>query len=249
MRDTAHHHVGHFLGVGVLCKHVADEPAPVQNGHPVGKGLYLVHLVGDDDDGLARRAHVPQNGEQPLRLLGHQNGGGLVQNENVRPPVEDFHDLHGLFLGHGHVVDFLERVHFEAVGIADCPDFLRHLLQVQPSRFMQTQDDVFRGGEHIHQLEMLMDHADAIAESVGRGADHRFLAVNVDPALVRVVDAGEHVHKGGLAAAVFAQQGQDLSPVDVQPDLVVGQNRTEGFGYVPHHDCGLFAFHGLSSLG
>ena len=31
---------------------------------------------------------------------------------------------------------------------------------------LQPQNDVLRGGEHIHQLEMLMDHADAVVERV-----------------------------------------------------------------------------------
>ena len=54
--------------------------------------------------------------------------------------------------------------------------------------------------------------------------------------------AGEHVHERGLAAAVFAEQGEDLAAIDVQPDLVVCDDRTEGLRNVAHSHCGMLAF-------
>ena len=72
--------------------------ALAQHRHPVGQGLHLVHLVGDDDDGLARVAHVAQYGEELVRLLGGEDGGGLVQDEDVRAAVEHLDDLDGLLL-------------------------------------------------------------------------------------------------------------------------------------------------------
>ena len=188
--------------------------------------------MGDDDDGLAAVAHIPQHGKELLGLLGGQHGGRLVQDQNIRAPVEHLDDLHRLLLGDGHIVNLLVRVHVKAVGVADFPNFLSGLRQIQPPG--QTQNDVLRRGEHIHQLEMLMDHADAVGEGILGGADDHRLSVDGDLPLVGEIDAGEHIHQGGLAAAVFTQQGQNFSPVDVQPDLVVGQDGPEGFGDVPH---------------
>ena len=65
--------------------HVADELTVAEYRHAVGKRLDLVHLVRDDDDGLARVAHVAQHGEELVRLLRGQHGGRLVKNEDVRP--------------------------------------------------------------------------------------------------------------------------------------------------------------------
>ena len=42
-----------------------------------------VELVGDDDQGLAVGLHVAHDGEQLVRLLRGQHGGGLVQNQNI----------------------------------------------------------------------------------------------------------------------------------------------------------------------
>ena len=211
-----------------------------QNGHPVGQLLHLVHFMGDNDDGLARVPHIAQHGEELLRLLRGQHGGRLVQNQNIRAPVEHLDDLHRLLLGDGHIVNLLVGIHVKAVGVADGFDLLRHLIHVETARLLQAQHDVLGGGEHIHQLEVLMNHADAIAEGVPGGTDHRFLPVNENLALVREVDAGEHIHEGGLAAAVFSQQRQNLSPVNIQPHPVVGKDGAKAFGNVPHLYCGGF---------
>ena len=207
-----------------------------------------MELVRDDDDALAVVPHVAQDGEELVRLLRREDGGGLVQDEDVRAAVEDLHYLDGLLLGDGHVVYLLLRVHLEAVGLADGLYLLSGAVQIEPPLAGQAQDDVLRRGEHVHQLEVLVYHAYAEVEGVLGRADGDFLPVHEDLALVGVVDAGEHVHERGLAAAVFAQQRQDLAPVDVEPDLVVGRHRAEALRDVPHlYRCGL-AFHGLHSL-
>ena len=237
---VAHHHVGHFLGVGGLGGHVADKLAVAQDGHPVRQLLHLVHLVGDDHDGLAVVPHVAEHGEELVRLLRGQDRGGLVQDQDVRAPVQHLDDLHCLLLGDGHVVYLLIGIHLKAVLVADILYLLRGGLQIQLSLLLQAQNNIFRGGEHVHQLEVLVHHADSQIIGVLGGADDHFLAVDTDLALVREIDAGEHIHQSGLAAAVFAQQRQDLSPVNVQPYLVVGHYGAKGLGNVPHFYCGDF---------
>ena len=71
--------------------------------------------------------------------------------------------------------------------------------------------DVFGGGEHIHQFEVLVDHADAQIAAHRGERMVTALSLHVDLALIGVVDAGDHVHQGRLAAAVFPQQGR-ISP-------------------------------------
>ena len=101
---------------------------------------------------------------------------------------------------------------------------------------LQTQDDVLRGGEDVHQLEVLVDHADAAVKGVLGGGDGHRLAVDIDLPLVGEVDAGEHVHQRGLAAAVLPQQGQDLALVQLKVDVVVGHHAAEALGDVLHSD-------------
>ena len=74
---------------------------------------------------------------------------------------------------------------------------------------------------------MLVNHADAVAERVLGGTDHHLLAVHENLPFVGEIDAGNHVHQGGLAAAVFPQDGQNFAPVHVQVNMVVGDHAAE----------------------
>ena len=49
---------------------------------------------------------------------------------------------------------------------------------------------------------------------------------------VREIDAGQHIHQGGLTAAVLPQQGEDLTTVQGQIDAIVGDDAAETFGDV-----------------
>ena len=61
---------------------------------------------------------------------------------------------------------------------------------------------------------MLVDHADAGGDGVGRRPGAQRLAVEQDLALVGPVQPEEDVHQRGLAGAVLAEQGVDLSGLD-----------------------------------
>jgi hypothetical protein len=77
---------------------------------------------------------------------------------------------------------------------------------------------------------VLVDHADPGGHGVaGTGELHR-LAVHQDATLVGAQQAEQHVHQGGLAGAVLAQQGVDLAGLDHQVDAVVGGEGPEPLG-------------------
>ena len=201
----AHHHFGQafFRGFGGLNR--ADAVTLAQHGHAVAQAEDLVELMGDDDDGMSLIAHVAQHLEQAVRLLGRQHSRRFVQNQNVRAAIEHLDDFHRLLLRHAHFIDFLMRVHFKAVFLRQAEDVALYLPHVQPQFSRKAQNDVFGGGEHIHQLEMLVNHADAQSEGVLGRADDHLAALHIDMARVRKVNAGQHIHQRRLAAAVLAQ--------------------------------------------
>ena len=125
-----HHPVGHILRVCILRGNIALEAAMTQHSHTVGKTLHLMHLVGDDDDGFSVVSHIPEHFKKLLCLLRGQYGRGLVQNQDICSAVKHFDDLHRLFLGDGHVVNLLVRVHLETIFVADLSDLRGSLLQI-----------------------------------------------------------------------------------------------------------------------
>ena len=189
-----------------------------------------MQLVGDDDDRLAVRLHVADDRKQPLGLLRGQHRRRLVKDQNIRAAVQHLDDLQRLFLAHRHFIDLLVQIQRKLVLFADGAGLVVDLAQVEFLTLVHGQRNVLDGGEHIHQLEMLMDHADAQTQRITGGTDVHRLLVHIDLAAVRVVDAGDHVHQGGLAAAVFAQQGQNFTAADVQGNVLVGNDLTKGFG-------------------
>ena len=98
-----------------------------------------------------------------------------------------------------------------------------------------------------NKLLDVIEDADAEALGILGGGNGDFLAVNENAALVRLVDAREHIHEGGLAGAVFAQQGQDLTGADGEVDVVVGHHAAEGLGDPSHFD-GIWLCHGVCLL-
>ena len=81
-------------------------------------------------------------------------------------------------------------------------------------------------------------HSPQDAKKLGIGMVHQhfklvdcdLLAVDPNAAAVRLINAGEHVHKGGLAGAVLAQKRQDLTRLHIQVDAVIGHHTAEGLG-------------------
>ena len=221
------HEVGQRLRVRLGRVHCRDGLALAKYRDSVRDAHDLVELMRDDDDGLAVVAHVMEYGEELFRLLRGQDGGRLVEDEDVRAPVEDLDYLDGLLFGDGHVVYLLRRVELEAVFLGQLAYLLNELAALYRQPALQAERYVLGGREHLDELVVLVDHADAELERLLRRAYRDLLAVYGDAALVGVVYPREDVHQRRLAAPVFAEQREDLPPADIQRDVMVGLDRAE----------------------
>ncbi len=190
--------------------------------------------MGDDDDGFAFAAHLAQRVKQVQDLLRREHGGRLVQHQLVRAPAEHLEDLHRLFLADGHLIDFFVQIDLHAEG----PDRFHRW---DPDQTSLPQKDVLPCAEHFDQFEVLMDHSDAQADRVPGRTDISFFSIQQDAARVRLVDAGEHVGERGFSGNVFAQQRQDLAPVDFQVDPVAGGHAVKALGQADQLDRGRLA--------
>ena len=112
---SAHHHPGQLLLGGRLRLGLTDHPAIAQHGDPIGEGQYLVKLVGDEDEAPTVVGHPAQNDEELLDLLGRQDGGRLVQDQETAIPVEGLDDLDALTLPHRKLPHVGLRVDSQAV--------------------------------------------------------------------------------------------------------------------------------------
>ena len=65
---------------------------------------------------------------------------------------------------------------------------------------------------------------------------------------VREIDAGQHIHQGGLPAAIFSKQCQNLSLINIQTDLIICNNGAEFFRDIFHSHRSCLCLHAFFLL-
>src|SRR5260370_3146908 len=85
----------------------------------------------------------------------------------------------------------------------------------------------FEHAERRHQHEMLMHHADAVADRLLRRADAHRLAIDADFTRVGLIEAVENRHQRRFAGAVLADDAVYDASLDSKIHVLVGMNRAE----------------------
>jgi hypothetical protein len=102
----------------------AHDLAAADDGDSVGDLQDLVQLVADEDDAVTLGRKAPQDAEDLYRLLGRQDCGGLVEDEDARLSVERLEDLHALLLADRELAHLLVGVELEAEAGSQLADAL-----------------------------------------------------------------------------------------------------------------------------
>ncbi len=235
---AAHHHGGQLRRGGVFRIDGADVLALAEHGAAVRHRHDLRQLVRDKEDGLPLRRQILHDLHQLVDLLRRQHGGGLVEDQDLIVPVQHFQDLGALLHTHGDVLDQSVRVHMETVLLAEGQHLFPGLLFLEKAmlRRLHAHDDVVQHRKAVHQLEVLVHHADPQVIGVIGVLDRDLLAVLLDRALLRLIQAEQHAHQRGLARAVFAQQGMDLTLFQLKGNVIIGDDAWEPLRNVEHFD-------------
>ena len=174
--------------------------------------------------------------EQLVGLLRGEHRGRLVEDEQVDVAGERLDDLDPLLDADRQVLDHRVRVDRQAVPLGDLerprggraggPGSRAVPPRTCSAPSMMFSATVKTGTSMKCWCTMPMPAAMASPGPL----DLQRLAVDQDLALVRLEQPVEHVHQGGLAGAVLAEQGVDLARLDRQVDVVVGDQVTEALG-------------------
>ena len=189
-------------------------PAP-EDRHAVGDGQHLVELVRDEDHGLALLGHRAERGEERDRLLRREHRGRLVHDQDPRLAVQRLQDLDALLLADRELPDHAHAGGRRARSArrAPRPALDRALVHEERAtlRPVVSEHDVLGDGERLDQPEVLVHHADAGIERVAWRVEADRLAVELDVALVRPVEAGEDVRERRLPGAVLPEERVHLA--------------------------------------
>ena len=106
----------------------------------------------DEEDGLALFCEAAHDLHELVDLLGGQNGGGLVEDEDLVVAVEHFEDLDTLLHTDGNVGDQGVGLDPQAVLFGQRHHLLAGFLLLQDAelRGLVAQDDVVQNREAFH---------------------------------------------------------------------------------------------------
>ena len=179
----ADHELSQVLFVRRAWDPLADDLAAPDDRDPIGDLEDLVQLVADEDDRMPLRGKPAQDSEDLLRLLGGEDGGGLVEDEDAGIAVERLEDLDPLLLTDRQGVDPGVGIEVEAELLAERLDLAAGRLLVDEDRIrhrLLAEDDVLGDGQHRDEHEVLVDHADPASDGVSGTEDVDGLAVDED---------------------------------------------------------------------
>ena len=223
--DLAPDHQLRQAGLGrALARDGVDLLAAAEDADPVGDLEHLVQLVRDEDDRHPAGLQVAEDLEQLERLLRREDGGRLVEDQDVRLAVERLQDLHPLLLADRDVGDQRVGVDLELELRGELADALVRgaVVEHDPGvRRLVREHDVLRDRHDRDEHEVLVHHPDPAVDRVLRRLEDDGLAVHEDLALVGPVEPVEDVHQRRLAGAVLAEQRVHLARPQVEVDVVV----------------------------
>ena len=193
--------------------------------------------MADEDDRPAFGRETAEDGEDLLRLLGREDRGRLVEDDDLRVPVERLEDLDPLLPADRQGADQRVRVDVEPEPLAEFDDTAMRLAAIEEDGIghrLLAEQDVVGDRQHRHEHEVLVDHADAPADGVGRIVDRDGRAIEEDLAGVGRGQSVQDVHERGLAGPVLAEQGVDLTRPDLEVDRVVRDHARIALGDAAH---------------
>ena len=167
------HQAGNFFLCDIARVVNAHGPAAAHNRQPVGDLHDFVELVGDEDDGVALILEVNQLLEQFGRLLRGQNGGRLVENQNLRAAHEGFENLDLLLHADRNVDDLCLGLYMQVKPLSILLRDFNCLCVVDKKPLLRyhAEDHVLRDRQARNQHEVLMDHADAVGDGDRGGGE------------------------------------------------------------------------------
>ena len=179
--------------------------------------------MGNVDQRNALRFQHPHHLKELIDFLHGQGGSRFIQNNDLRIVGDRFCDLAHLPLRNRHIAHRLGQVDGHAQFTEQFGRLALHLPFVDNAHGIDrvaAQEQVVDHAALQALVQFLMDHGNAVFQSVLRAGEVDLLAVEVDLALILLVGAEQALHHRGFTGAVFAHQAHDGAALHVQIDVV-----------------------------
>ncbi len=199
----------------------------------VRDGLHVGHVVADEQDAETALAQPLDEVEHLGGLLDAECRGRLVEDDDLRLADERAGDGDDLPLAAGERGDRdADAGDADGQGVQQLLGALLHgdLVEDRALAQLVAEEEVGDDVEVVAQRQVLVDDGDAEFLGVVRPVDLHRLALPLDGALVDGMHPGDGLDQGGLAGAVVADEGDDLTGADLQVDVGERLDGAEPFG-------------------
>ena len=191
--------------------------------------------MADKDHAAALVSDAADGTGQLITLGGGEHSRGLIQHQDLAVAVQGLQDLDPLLLAHGQLPHLGVGIDEQLILVTELLEFFSRRCQIQ-HRLVggHTQDDIFDDGQRIHQLKVLVHHADAVLDGLTGGVDAYLLAVDKHLSLVGGIQTVKYIHKGRLTRAVFTQQTEDFALITFDSYMVICKDTRKCLGDILH---------------
>ncbi len=260
----ADHQLCQLHNGGILYGSGGNQLAVPEDGNMVGGGHDLIQTMGDKNDRNAAGGDSFHNGNQLIGLGLRQNGGRLIENQQLHAGLVDFPgDFHELHVADGQTPHQGILVQAHADAVQSLPGILAHGIEVQGLQILAQYpaDKIGLGNFPIElnvlcnrkagqEHEFLMHHANSHGHGILGRKNIDLLAVQKNFPLkstgaVNHRHTKQDIHQGGLACTVLAEKRVDLA--GLYGKRHIAQNRVIAvllgdvlhfqYEFVPHSLC------------
>src|SRR6266567_1317929 len=216
---------------------VGEESAFVHHDDAVRVAEHHVHVVLDDNRRHGAGAHDRRHGIHDLRLLARANPARrLVEKEQFRAQGIGHGDVEQLALTlrqsagrHAALAVELEPAEDVEGLAADIPVVVRECRDLHDLALAREdgQRDIVENGKGVEQIDDLEAARDARSDALVDRGEGDVLALEQDPAAVRLEMSADQIDERGLAGAVRAYEREKFALVDGEIHAIAGVDIAE----------------------
>ena len=224
----AHHLVGGAFG---------DRLAQIHGQSPVDEGGNAFDVMVDEEDGAAFLAEAGDQFGEGADFAGGEAGEGLVHQHHFGVAGDGAGEFQAAQVGEGQGGGAAVQHGAEADALGDDAGLSvdgRVGEQLQQCVWQQSELDVFQHGLAVQRAGVLEYDADALAGDAVAGPAGDVDAVDQHLAGIGLFDPHDQLHHGGFAAAIRADQPQDLAGSDGERHVLDRDQSAEALAQPSH---------------
>ena len=192
----------------------------------------LPQLVGDEYHRLPVGGQLPDGIEKLGGLLRGQHRSRLVQNQDLRFPVEGLDDLYPLHFADAQFADRNVQGNLNIKFLLQLGNLLIKFGRV-PEKFFSgviSQHDILRHGQGRGEHKVLVNHTDPQCDRITGRTKGNGLPTVKDLPLIGLQHPVHDIHQCGFPRAVFTYQRYYLSFSDAKADIVIRNGIAKSLG-------------------